>query len=312
MNKMVVSVSPHINSDATTAKIMLDVIIALIPASVASVILFGLKSLYIILACIVSAVLSEYIFNRICKRKNTIGDLSAIVTALLLALNLPASVPLWQVVFGAFVAIIAVKCLFGGIGQNFANPAITARIIMLISFSSTGVIVIPDIVDTVSSSTPLSIFSSGEGTLPSLADMFFGLRGGAIGETCILALLIGGIYLIFRGVISWHTPVFYIGTVFILSIIIGYFTGMDSTYPVYQIMSGGLFIGAIYMATDYSTTPFTPMGKIVFGIGCGIITMIIRVWGSYPEGVSFAILFMNILTPFINKFTRRRIFGVVK
>ena len=306
MSKLIVSSSPHIAVPRTTRSIMLDVIIALMPAAAASIIIFGWRCLAVIVVSVAAAVLSEFLFNLICKKEWTVGDLSAVVTGLLLALNVPATLPLWQAALGSVFAIVVVKCLFGGIGQNFANPAITARIFLLLSFSSTSMTaaVFPT-ADTVSSATPLAILSGSEGELPSYIDLFLGNNGGALGETCVLALLIGGIYLVVRRVITWHTPVVYIATVFLFSLILG----QDA---LAQILSGGLFLGAIFMATDYATTPNTAWGKVIFGFGCGVITVLIRVYGSYPEGVSFSILLMNILTPYIERWTRTRPFGGVK
>ncbi len=309
MQKLKVTVSPHITSRDTTHRIMRDVAIALVPALAASVWLFGVKSIYIILTCVITAVLSESLFCKICKKESTVSDLSAVVTGLLLAMSLPISVELWQAAVGSFIAIVAVKCLFGGIGQNFANPAVTARTIMLISFGTTGAAVFPTAVDTVSSATPLAEMAAGNAVTPTIADMLIGLRGGAIGEGCIVALVMGGIYLLARRVISWHAPIACLATVFVFTAIIGYFKGMDYTYPIYHLLSGGIMLASFFMITDYSTTPFTGLGKAVFGIGCGIITVIIRVWGNYPEGVSFAILIMNILSPYIDRLTERKVFG---
>ena len=277
---------------------MLDVVLALVPAAVASVIIFGLRALLVIGVCVAVCVFSEWLFEKICKKENTISDLSAVVTGMLLAFNLPVSIPLWQAAFGSIVAIVMVKQLFGGIGQNFANPAITARIIMMTAFSGTMTTwTFP--ADAVSSATPLALLAKGELSVmpPSYLNMFLGLRGGCLGETCVLALLIGGVYLLARRVISWHTPVAFIGTVAIMSLI----CGKD---VLYQVMGGGLMIGAFFMATDYASTPPTKLGKIIFGIGCGLITILIRFWGNFPEGVSFSILLMNILTPYISKLTR--------
>ncbi|MGN1139410.1 MAG: RnfABCDGE type electron transport complex subunit D [Ruminococcus sp.] len=298
MDKFISSVSPHITSKRTTQNIMLDVIIALVPAGIASVIIFGLRALLVIGVCVLVCVLSEFVFNLICKKENTVKDLSAVVTGLLLAYNLPVSIPIWQAVIGSFFAIIVVKQLFGGIGQNFANPAITARIFMLVAFSTS--MTNWTMGDTATVATPLKVMSSGDmNSLPSYLDMFLGVRGGCLGETCTLALLLGGIYLLVRRVISWHTPVAFIGTVFVMSFIL-------DKQPIYQIMSGGLLIGAFFMATDYATTPVTKWGKIIFGVGCGLITILIRFWGTLPEGVSYSILLMNIFTPYISKITRSK------
>ncbi len=307
MNKnMVVSVNPHIYAAQTTQTIMRDVLIALFPAVIASIVFFGIKALLVEVVCVAVAVLCEWAFEKITHRPCTIMDLSAAVTGLLLALNLPVDIPLWQAVFGAFVAIVVVKQFFGGIGQNFANPAITARVIMLVAFSGTMTAwAIPAFTDATSSATPLAVIAGAEGQLPTLAQMFLGARGGSMGETSCLALLIGFAYLLYRGVISWHTPVAFIGTVLVCTALLG-------QQPLYQVMAGGLFIGAIFMATDYTTSPPTPKGKLIFGLGCGLITVLIRVWGNYPEGVSFSILLMNILNPYICEWTKTKPFGGVQ
>jgi len=304
--KLTVSAAPHIHSGASTNRIMLDVLIALLPATVASVVIFGLKSLIVIAACVITALVGEALFNIVTKRKQTIGDLSAVVTGLLLALNLSTNVPAWQCVIGTLFAIICVKCLFGGLGCNFANPAITGRVFMLVAFSAVAGGANPTIVELTTSATPLEQLGKGE-TL-ELLDLFLGLHGGAIGETCILALIIGFVYLLVRKVITWHTPVVFIATVFALYLA---FTG-DVMMALSQILAGGLFIGAIFMATDYVTTPITTRGRVVFALGCGVITFIIRYFCAYPEGVSFSILIMNILTPFIEKWTAKEPLGGVK
>lgn len=301
-NKLHISVSPHIHGKRTTQGIMLNVIIALLPVTIAGVIIFGLSSLLVIGVCVATAVVSELLFNIITKRKQTISDLSCIVTGLLLALNLPANVPVWQAIVGTVFAIIVVKCLFGGLGKNVVNPAITARVFMLVAFSSLAQASFP--VDATAGATPLA--SIAEGNVPELMDLFLGKTGGAIGETCSLALLIGGIYLLVRKVITWQIPVAFIGTVFLFTLFVKDF---DVTIALASILSGGLLIGAFFMATDYVTSPETSWGKIVYGIGAGVITVLIRFWGTYPEGVSFAILLMNILNPYINSLTARKLFG---
>ena len=254
---------------------MLDVIIALLPTTVMGVVIFGIRALAVIAACVIGAVLSEFLFNIITKREQTIGDLSAVLTGLLLGLNLHANAPIWQCVVGSVFAIIVVKCLFGGLGCNFANPAITARVFLLVSFTSTlGGGAIPKLStnpELVSGATPLEAMKSGA-DLPSLLDMFLGLRGGAIGEACIIALLVGFIYLVVRRVIYIETPLIFIGTVFALSLI----ANGSLLFSLYQIMSGGLVLGAVFMATDYVTTPITRTGKMVFAFGCGVITFLIR------------------------------------
>ena len=308
MEKLIVSTSPHLRSKTTTHTVMRDVLIALLPATVASFVLFGIKAALIVLISVASAVLAEALFNIICKRPQTVGDLSAAVTGLLLALNVPAKTPIWQCVIGSVFAIIVVKCLFGGIGCNFANPAITGRIFMLICFAEVGGGSFTNFADITSGATPLAAIKAGETALPSITDMLLGNRGGAIGETCAVALLLGFIYLVVRKVIHWETPVIFMGTVFVLSLIVK----QDLNAAVYQLLGGGLIIGAVFMATDYVTTPINRAGKCVFALGCGIITVLIRFWGSYPEGVSFSILLMNILSPYIEKMCAKKPLGGVK
>ncbi len=294
-----VAVSPHIHSGRSTSGIMRDVLIALLPATVAGTVIFGLKALLVVAVCVACCVGFEALYNVIVKKEQTVGDLSAAVTGLLLGLNLPVDVPLWQCAVGSLFAIIVVKCLFGGIGRNLVNPAITARVFMLVAFSSLAVPSFP--VDAVSSATPLSAE-----TMPSLLDLFLGNYGGAIGETCSLALLLGGIYLLVRRVISWQLPVVFIVTVFLFSF---FMEGFDAVAALSQVLCGGVLLGAIFMATDYTTSPYTPWGKVIFGLGAGLLTCLIRYFGTYPEGVSFAILFMNILNPYICKWTKRKVFA---
>lgn len=305
MEKLITSASPHIHSGASTRRIMLDVIIALLPAAIASAVIFGMRANVILLTCIVSAVLAEALFNLITRRKQTVGDLSAVVTGLLLGLNLSTNVPVWQCVIGSVFSVVVVKALFGGLGRNFANPAITARVFMLIAFSSVAGGAMPAVVELEASATPLEQLANGASQLPSLLDMFIGTYGGAIGETCTAALLLGFIYLLVRKVIRWHIPVVFIGTVFVCSLI----ASGDVEYALYQILGGGLFLGAIFMATDYVTCPITTKGKVVFALGCGLITFIIRYFCAYPEGVSFSILIMNLLVPYIERFTGNKPLG---
>lgn len=283
---------------------MRDVIIALLPAAVAGTVIFGLRALLVIGVCVASCVLMEALFNIIMKKEQTIGDLSAALTGLLLALNLPAGIPLWQCALGSIFAIIVVKCLFGGIGCNLVNPAITARVFMIVAFGSMAVQYYPVIVDTVAGATPLA--QMAEGGMPKITDLLLGLRGGAIGETCALALLLGLVYLLVRRVISWHIPVSLVGTVYVLSL---FMEGFDFVRALALVLSGGLFLGAFFMATDYVTSPTTAAGKVIFGVGAGLLTFLIRYFGVYPEGVSFAILFMNILTPYIDSWTAHKVFG---
>ena len=307
MEKLHVSVSPHIHGKKSTQAIMLDVIIALLPATIVSILLMGVSALLVIATCVVSAVVCEFLFNIIIKKEQTVGDLSAVVTGLLLALNLPANIPLWQATVGSAFAIIIVKCVFGGLGKNIVNPAMTARVFMLLSFGSMVDYTLPEGMDAASGATPLVQLANGEAV--TVWNLFFGNHGGSLGETCALALIIGGIYLMIRKVISWHIPVTFIGTVFLFTLLV---EGGNFEIALAWVLSGGLIIGAFFMATDYVTSPSTAKGKIIFGIGAGVITVLIRFWGTYPEGVSFAILLMNIVNPFIDGKCTRKLFGGAK
>lgn len=311
MEKLIVSSSPHFNGKKTTQNIMLDVIIALTPAMIASVILFGFRAMVVILTCIASCVLSEYICRRVMKRSQTVGDLSCVVTGILLALNLPVTINPLISVFGGVIAIVVVKQMFGGIGQNFVNPALTARIILMNSFPArmthwTAAFDYSATADAVTTATPLGILSEGSGgQLPSYLDMFLGKTGGCLGETCALAILIGGIYLILRRVISPVIPVTYLATAALFSFLFG-------RDPLFDLLSGGLMLGAFFMATDYTTSPLYFWGRVVFAVGCGALTLVIREFGSLPEGVSYSIILMNILTPLIERYIKPRAFGLVK
>ena len=325
--KLTISSSPHIKSPKTVTGIMGDVIISLIPAGIAGVLIFGIRALLVIAVCVASCIAFEYISRKVMKRSVTLGDLSAVVTGLLLAYNLPVSIPLWMCIVGSFVAIVIVKQLFGGIGQNFANPAITARIVMLVSFASAMTNFTQPTLwryDAVASATPLSELSALDitgdipsqiktlangGNLPELKEMLFGVRAGCIGETCAAALLLGAVYLIARGIISVRIPFAYIATVgvFMLAVSHG-----SLTFTAYELTAGGLLLGAFYMATDYTTSPMSKKGKVVFGIGCGLLTSVIRLYGSLPEGVSYSILLMNIACPLIEKACRPGYFGQQK
>lgn len=309
---LVVSSSPHILDNITTSRIMLDVLIALIPAFIMSGVIFGSRAILLTITCVAACVVFEAGFQYIIKKDSTINDLSAVVTGVLLGFNLPSSLPYWMAIIGCFVAIVIVKGLFGGIGQNFANPAITARVVLLISFATPMTTwPLPSNLlgktDAVTGATPLGILNMGTdlSSLPSNMDLFLGFVGGSLGETSAIALLIGGIYLLWRKVIEPWIPLAFIGTVFIFALL----TGQD---PIFHICAGGVMLGAFFMATDYTTSPRLTTGKIVFGIGCGLMTMVIRLYGSYPEGVSFAILLMNILTPQIDMLFRRKTYGGVK
>ena len=315
--KLTVSASPHVRSAQTVSGIMLNVIIALIPALAASVWLFGPRVLLICLVTIGTCMLSEYLSRKIMKRSNTLGDLSAVVTGLLLAFNLPVSIPLWQAAIGSVIAIVVVKQLFGGIGQNFVNPAITGRIILMVSFPTAMTTWIKPLswldkgAEAVTTATPLTMMTKGgelSDGLPSLVDMLIGIRGGSLGETCAVALIIGGVYLMIRKIISPAIPLSFIGTVAVIMLIAG---KGSFTFVAYQLLSGGLMLGAIFMATDYVTSPMTHKGQLIYGVAIGLLTVLIRNWGSYPEGMSFAILIMNAFTPLINTYVKPKRFGEV-
>lgn len=299
-----VTASPHIRDNMTTQKIMLLVIISLLPALIGGFITFGLRAVIVTLVCTASCVIFEALTRIIMKRPQTVSDLSACVTGILLAMNLPVTIPIWQAVIGSFVAVVIAKQLFGGLGQNFVNPAILARIVLMLSFTADMTTwAVPhywkeNSADIVTSATPLVSRDA------SYWDLFIGNTGGCIGEVCALGLIIGGLFLIFTGIISPVTPLAFIGTVALAELIAG-------NDPIYHILSGGLLLGAFFMATDYVTTPLTSMGKLIFGIGCGIITFVIREFGGYPEGVSFSILLMNIITPYIDNFTAKKALGAV-
>lgn len=310
-NKLIVSSSPHIRDRVTTSDIMRDVVLALMPALVASVLIFGLRALLLTAVCAGSCVLFEYGSRRLMGRENTISDWSAVVTGVLLAFNLPVQFPLWMAVIGCFFAIVVVKQLFGGLGQNFANPAITARVFLLLSFSQpmTSWLKVENgrAVADVVGATPLAVMAAEGSTspnLPSYLEMLLGQRGGCLGEICILALLLGGAYLLYKQVITPTIPAAFLGGIVVFSLLFG----VD---PIYHLLSGGAVLGAFFMATDYVTSPATEKGKLIFGLGCAFLTMLIRVYGSYPEGVSYSILLMNIVTPHINRLVRSKPFGGV-
>ena len=309
-NKLIVSPSPHIRDNATTSTIMRDVLIGLAPAMIAAVVIFGFRALLMTAVCVAACIIFEYGTERILGRENTISDLSAVVTGVILSFNLPVQLPLWMAVVGCFFAIVIVKQLFGGIGNNFANPAIAARIFLLLSFSQPMTTWLQveggRAVQGVYGATPLALISAGDtANLPSVMEMLLGTRGGCMGETCAIALILGGVYMIWKKVITPTIPLAFIGGVFVLSLLFG-------VNPVYELMGGGLMLGAFFMATDYTTSPITEKGKIIFGLGCALITMVIRVFGSYPEGVSYSILLMNIITPHINRMVRNKAFGGVQ
>ena len=320
-----VSSSPHLVTSLDTQKTMTYVLIALLPSVIASVIFFGFHALLVEIVTVAAAVFFEWGYNKLMKKPQTIQDRSAMVTGLILALNLPANFPVWMAIIGAFVAIVIVKCLYGGIGRNIANPALVGRIVLLISFTSymsgsvwpyTRFQIASGAVDGLTGATPLGLRADGLAEqFPSLGDMFIGNIGGAMGETCALAILIGGLFLIWKKIISPIIPVFYIGTVFVFALIYYGVTGGMGDYnafemAVFHIFAGGCMFGAFFCATDYVTSPIMKRGKMIYGIGCGAFTMIIRLFCSYPEGASFAILFMNILTPLIDMYTENQFYGI--
>lgn len=304
-DNLVVSSAPHLVSNVDTTKIMGMVLLALAPSFCVSIYVFGYRVITLTIVCVAASVVFEWLFNAALKRKQTVGDLSAALTGVLVAFNLPSGFPYWMAIVGCFIAIIIVKQVFGGIGQNLVNPAVTARIVLFISFATemtTWPVPRGAATDAVTGPTPLKILSEGSGTLPSNTELFFGTVGGCIGEVSAAALLIGGLFLIWKKVISPIIPLCFIGTVFLIAAIA---PGQD---PIFHVLAGGLMLGAFFCATDYVTSPLLPLGKVIFGIGCGLITMVIRLYGSYPEGVSFAILLMNILTPHIDNFCTNRLY----
>lgn len=313
MANFVVSGTPHVRSKESIQSIMRDVIIALIPATAMGIYFFGIPALILIAVSIVASVFFEWLYQKLMKKTVTISDLSAVVTGLLLAMNLPASAPIWVPIVGAAFAIIFAKQLFGGLGQNFINPALAGRAFLLASYPTEMTTWTAPVgfsgADAVAVATPLATLKTGAMPDASLTDVILGTNiGGCIGETCAIALIIGGIYLLVKHVISWRIPVLYILTVFVLTAAIG---RKGLRVPVYEIFTGGLMLGAFFMATDYASSPVTPKGQIIFAIGCGVITTLIRIFGGYPEGVSYSILIMNLAVPLIERFTEPKIFGAL-
>lgn len=306
---LAVSSSPHLRDNVTTRRIMQEVCLALAPAGIAAIVLFGASAATLIAVSVITAVLAEFCWNKLNKQKTTVGDWSAVVTGLLLAYNLPANAPVWIAIVGAIIAIILVKQMFGGIGSNFMNPALAARAILFVSWSSlmTSYPATQFMTDVTSSATPLNLLGKGTVEGVNLMDLFLGNVPGVLGETCKLALLLGGVYLILRGIVDWKIPVTFIATVFVC-----YLVKDGAEMALYQILSGGLFLGAFFMATDYATSPVTNVGRVIMGVGCGLFLFVIRAYASYPEGCSFAILLMNVATPLIDKYTMPKAFGEVK
>ena len=320
--KLIASSSPHIRSVENTRSIMLDVIIAMLPALFWAIYNFGFKALLSVVVSVVACLFWEWLYRKLLKKPQSIGDLSAVVTGMLLAFVCPPELPWWALVIGAFFSIVVVKQLYGGIGCNFLNPALAGRAILLASYATamtTWTLPSSKLDTVVSTATPLTIMKEGTvekftelTTNYSVADMFIGRVGGSLGEVSALALLLGGAWLLIRKVISWHTPVAFIGTVAILTLISAP-AGIDNVqYMLYNVFGGGLMLGAIFMATDYATSPVTKPGQLIFGFGCGLITCFIRRFGSYPEGVCYSILIMNCTTWLLDKYIRPTIYGAVK
>ena len=322
--KLIASSSPHIRSNENTRSIMLDVIIAMLPALVWAIYNFGFKALISVAVSVVACLFWEWLYRKLLKKPQAIGDLSAVVTGMLLAFVCPPELPWWALIIGAFFSIVVVKQLYGGIGCNFLNPALAGRAILLASYATAMTTwSLPSskkaLADVISTATPLQIMKEGTAEkfteLPTnytVGDMFIGRIGGSLGEVSALALLLGGAWLLIRKVISWHTPVAFIGTVAILTLISAP-AGIDNVqYMLYNVFGGGLMLGAFFMATDYATSPVTKPGQLIFGIGCGLITCFIRRFGSYPEGVCYSILIMNCTTWLLDKYIRPTIYGAVK
>ena len=320
-----ISTAPHFQTTDDTRHIMQDVIIALMPAAFTAILFFGLNALLVILTSVAGCVLFEYLACRYwLKTSNTTTDLSAVVTGLLLAYNLPSSMPLWMTLVGCFVSIIIAKACYGGLGKNIFNPALVGRVFLFISFPvQMTTWPKPELgklfaFDAQTEATTLGILkhldgstsaTSLQGDIPGYWEMFLGNIGGCLGEVSSLALLIGVIYLIWRKVITWHIPFYYVATVFLITSIMWLITGQQNYDPLTHILSGGLLLGAFFMATDYATSPMNKKGQIIFAIGCGVLTVIIRLWSAYPEGVSFAILIMNAFVPLIDKYVTPRLYG---
>ncbi len=322
--RLIVSSSPHIHDNMNVKKVMYMVIIALMPAFISAVYFFGTRALIHTVVGVVFAVLSEYVFNIIWKKPQTIADGSAVITGMLLAFNVPPTSPYWMTAAGSVFAIIIAKMVFGGLGYNFINPALAGRAFLMASWPSymthfSPIGRIKDLsgtgIDAVSSATPLNVlrlygdsYASALNSMSTIKHLIFGNIGGVIGETSAIALLIGAVFLLIMKIIDWRIPVAYIGTVIVISGIF-YFAGISPLTPMFHVFAGGLILGAFFMATDMVTSPVTPLGRWIFGIGCGIITMIIRQWGGYPEGVSYSILLMNVATPLIDRLTMPKVFG---
>ena len=338
MNKLVISQSPHLHAKDNVQKLMYAVIIALLPSVALSMYFYGIGALVVTLVAVLASVAFEWLIVKFfLKRQPTIWDGSAIITGLLLAFNVPSNLPIWIIIIGALVAIGVGKISFGGLGQNPFNPALLGRVFLLISFPvqmtswplpgasrwiNWHFMPKEGLIDGYTGATSLGIMKEGIGNgekmsaimeqIPSHMEMFYGVMGGSLGEISALLLILGGIFMLIRKVISWHIPVSVIGTIFVLSGILWLINPESNADPLFHLLTGGVMLGAIFMATDYATSPMSNKGKIVFGVGIGVLTVVIRVWGAYPEGVSFAILLMNALVPHINRGFKPKLFGVVK
>lgn len=307
---LLITSSPHLHSPDSVPTAMRDVLIALAPACIAALYFFRLSAFLVILTCIVTAHLAELVCLKVRGRETT-GEYSAVITGLLLAFCLPPTLPLWMAALGTIFAIVIAKHLFGGLGHNIFNPALIGRAFLLASFPVAMTSWVAPI-DGVSSATPLGIVKEASGlALPSLAELFWGHVGGSLGETSAAALLAGGLFLLWRGHIDWRIPGAFLGTVFLLTLVIGVSRGEGLAYPLFHLCAGGLFLGAFFMATDWVTSPVTQLGRIVFGVGCGLLVVLIRLKGGYPEGVAYSILLMNVATPLIDRYTKGRVFGKV-
>ena len=315
-SNLVVSSAPHLVTNMDTTRIMLMVLIGLAPSFLVSIYVFGMRVIALTAVCIIASMFFEWAWNKLMHKTQTVGDLSAAVTGTLIAFNVPSGLPFWIAIVGCFVAIIVVKQLYGGMGKNIVNPAITARIVLFISFATemTRWPLPRMAADATSTATPLGVLAEGGAELPSNMQMFLGFIGGSMGEVSAIALLIGGLFLIWKKIISPIIPCCFIGTVFVFALIYYGATGEGEALQmaIFHVLAGGVMLGAFFMATDYVTSPLLPMGKVIFGIGCGLLTMIIRLWGQYPEGVSFSILIMNCLTPLIENFCQKRLYGGAK
>ena len=319
-DRLIVTASPHIRDASTTRGLMGNVVIALLPAVLAAGLIFGVQALVLVAVTTLACVAFEYIYEKLLKKSNTVGDLSAVVTGIILALNMPVGMPLWFAVVGAFVAIVITKQLFGGLGYNFANPALVGRVFLLIAYPvqmTSFPVPVNGSFDALSGATPLAAVKHGAAAdVLGVQELLLGNMPGSLGEVAALALICGFVYLLWRRVITWQIPVTILGTMALFAFVVAAAKGGLSAgpvlwqFPLFHVLAGGALLGAIFMATDYSTSPMTVRGGVIFAAGIGVITMLIRLWGAYPEGMSFAILIMNACVPLINKYVKPKRFGV--